>query len=97
MPFLTAATERVRIEVVVLVIASQCGDALKPYVGDPHYDVTQHLFNHSDRLHAQPRQWIRRMAALAELDEARVRAWMLARLVCEGTRVPWYADVARRL
>ena len=69
----------------------------KPHRGDPHYDVTQHLFNNSDRLRSQPRQWIRRMAALADLDGARVRAWMLARLVCEGTRVPWYADVARRL
>jgi streptomycin 6-kinase len=69
----------------------------KPHAGDPHYDVTQHLFNNDQRLDADPMRWIRRMAALCDLDSSRVAAWMFGRLVQESTRRPWYSDVARRI
>lgn len=51
----------------------------KPFVGDPAYDATQHLFNCLERLHADPIGLIRRFADLAELDHERVRLWTFAR------------------
>lgn len=56
----------------------------KPYVGDPHYDVLQHMFNDPDRLRAQPGPFADRMAGLAGLDPHRVRRWLLARCVQEA-------------
>src|SRR5699024_2372502 len=37
----------------------------KPYVGDPHYDVLQHMFNDPDRLRDHPGAFAERMARLA--------------------------------
>ena len=56
----------------------------KPYVGDPTYDVLQHLLNCDERLTADPLGLIRRMADLLELDEARLRLWLFARFVQES-------------
>lgn len=56
----------------------------KPYVGDPHYDVLQHMFNDPDRLRAQPGPFADRMAGLAGLDPHRSRRWLLARCVQEA-------------
>ncbi len=55
----------------------------KPFIGDPAYDVTQHLFNCSDRLKADPRGTVRRFAELLGVDPERARLWTFARLVAE--------------
>lgn len=51
----------------------------KPFVGDPAYDATQHLFNCLDRLQADPEGTIERYAGLLEVDPERVRLWTFAR------------------
>jgi len=55
----------------------------KPFVGDPAYDVTQHLFNCDARMRADPQGTIHRIADLACLDRERVRLWMFARCAAE--------------
>ncbi|HZO57643.1 MAG TPA: aminoglycoside phosphotransferase family protein [Bryobacteraceae bacterium] len=55
----------------------------KPFVGDPAYDATQHLFNCDLRLRADPDGTIRRMADLLCVDHERVRLWMSARAAAE--------------
>ena len=69
----------------------------KPYVGDPCYDVLQHMLNCPDRLAADPVGLAHRMADLAELDRDRVVQWLFARCVQESPEWPGMADVARRL
>lgn len=39
----------------------------KPYVGDPCYDPTQHMFNHDGRLQSDPRRFADRMAGLLDV------------------------------
>lgn len=51
----------------------------KPFIGDPAYDVTQHLFNTERRLLADPDRTIRRVADLLEIDYERVCLWVFAR------------------
>lgn len=65
----------------------------KPYVGDPAYDVGQHMLNCRDRLTADPRALARRMAALAGLDAERVERWLFARVVQESIELPWLRPV----
>jgi streptomycin 6-kinase len=55
----------------------------KPFIGDPAYDATQHLFNCPARLSADPLATIRRLADLAGLDPERVRLWTFARAAAE--------------
>ncbi|MEA2522438.1 MAG: streptomycin 6-kinase, partial [Actinomycetota bacterium] len=55
----------------------------KPFVGDPAYDATQHLFNCS-RLLSDPIPTIRRFADLLELDQERVQLWTFARAAVES-------------
>jgi streptomycin 6-kinase len=55
----------------------------KPFVGDPSYDVTQHLFNCQERLRAEPKGLIYRVADLAQLDHERVRLWAFARTAAD--------------
>jgi streptomycin 6-kinase len=55
----------------------------KPFVGDPAYDATQHLFNCDDRLRSDPYGTIHRIADLLHLDRERVRRWMFARAAAE--------------
>ncbi|MEA2521810.1 MAG: streptomycin 6-kinase [Actinomycetota bacterium] len=55
----------------------------KPFVGDPAYDATQHLFNCS-RLLSDPIPTIRRFADLLELDPERVQLWTFARAAVES-------------
>ncbi|MGO9559399.1 MAG: aminoglycoside phosphotransferase family protein [Acidimicrobiales bacterium] len=63
----------------------------KPYVGDPHYDVLQHLLNCNGSLQADPIGLLTEVADLAGLDAGRVRQWLFARCVQEslGDGVPW--------
>jgi streptomycin 6-kinase len=69
----------------------------KPYVGDPAYDVLQHMLNGEDRLAADPAGLADRMAGLAGLDASRVRLWLFARSVQESAGSPLMRQVARRL
>jgi len=55
----------------------------KPFVGDPAYDATQHLFNCRARLLADPVGTIHRFADLLEVDPVRVRRWTFARAAAE--------------
>ncbi len=55
----------------------------KPFVGDPAYDATQHLFNCEKRLRTDPRGTIDRFADLLAVDAERVRWWMFARAAAE--------------
>jgi streptomycin 6-kinase len=63
----------------------------KPYVGDPHYDVLQHLLNCNASLQADPIRLLTEVADLAGLDAGRVRQWLFARCVEECLRAhsPW--------
>lgn len=69
----------------------------KPYVGDPCYDVLQHMLNCQERLAAEPLGFARRMADLAGLDGDRVVQWLFARCVQESPNWPGMADIAREL
>lgn len=69
----------------------------KPYVGDPHYDLLQHMLNDRDRLRADPGRFADRMADLAGLDRRRTREWLLARCVQEAGVFDGVADAALRL
>jgi streptomycin 6-kinase len=55
----------------------------KPFVGDPAYDATQHLFNCAQRLSADPDATIDHVADLLGIDRERVRLWTFARAVAE--------------
>lgn len=73
----------------------------KPYVGDPAYDVLQHMLNCEDRLTADPGGLCDRMASLAGLDAGRIRQWLFARVVQESvhwsSRAPLMRQVAAGL
>jgi streptomycin 6-kinase len=55
----------------------------KPFVGDPAYDATQHLFNCRVRLHSDPSGTVWRIADLLGVDRERVRLWTFARAAAE--------------
>lgn len=55
----------------------------KPFVGDPAYDATQHLFNCQTRLRSDPDGTIRSFADLLGVDHERVRLWTFARAAAE--------------
>jgi streptomycin 6-kinase len=56
----------------------------KPFVGDPAFDATQHLFNCPERVIARPDETIARFSGLLGVDATRVRSWFFARAVAEG-------------
>lgn len=56
----------------------------KPYIGDPHYDVLQHLLNCDQSLQSDPIGLLTEVADLAGLDAGRVRQWLFARCVQES-------------
>ena len=68
----------------------------KPFVGDPAYDATQHLFNCDARLCSDPDGTIRRFADLLDVDHERVRLWMFARAAAEP-RDDWTDDASMML
>ena len=69
----------------------------KPYVGDPHYDALQHMFNSTVRLRADPMLFVHRMADLLALDAKRLRLWLFARCVQESPGHASLAGVASRI
>jgi streptomycin 6-kinase len=60
----------------------------KPFIGDPAYDLTQHLLNCPASLRADPHGTIRRFADQVGIDQERVRLWMFARAAAEP-RADW--------
>jgi streptomycin 6-kinase len=86
------------------VLRAQCEPWLmidpKPFVGDPAYDATQHLFNCESRLQSDPMALISRMANLCELDAQRVKLWFFARAAAEPRmdwKNSWKLPLARKL
>lgn len=72
----------------------------KPFVGDPAYDVTQHLLNCRPRLSATPKATLDRLAGLVEQNAERVSLWTFARLAveCSQPHAPDQTlELARRL
>jgi streptomycin 6-kinase len=69
----------------------------KPFIGDPAYDATQHLFNTAARLHADPHGTIQRFADLLGVDHRRVRLWMFARAAAEPGNAWKWLPLARML
>ena len=69
----------------------------KPYVGDPAYDVTQHLFNGVFVEQVDVGAVARRMARLLDLDLGRILRWLFARAVEASPYWPGMADLARTL
>jgi streptomycin 6-kinase len=67
----------------------------KPYVGDPTYDVLQHLLNCPGRLKSDPIKLSKRIAHLAGVDPERTRLWLFARCVQESRHWPELAEIAR--
>ena len=63
----------------------------KPFVGDPAYDATQHLFNCRTRLRSDPGGTIGRIADLLGVDGERVQLWTFARAAAEP-RDDWQRD-----
>ena len=72
-----------------------------PYVGDPHFDVIQHVLNCTASLRADPISLLTELADLAGLDPERVKQWLFARCVEESLRettaFPDLSDVLRVL
>jgi streptomycin 6-kinase len=69
----------------------------KPYVGDPAYDLLQHMLNCEDRLAVDPAGRANPMAGLAGFDARRVRQWLFARSVQESIGSPLMRQVASQL
>lgn len=67
----------------------------KPFIGDPAYDATQHLFNCKDRFNADPIASIARFSDLLGVDRERVRLWTFARLAAEPR--DWSLEWAKSL
>lgn len=55
----------------------------KPFIGDPAYDATQHLFNCRARLRSDAQGTINRVADLLGVDRDRLRLWTFARAAAE--------------
>jgi len=72
----------------------------KPFIGDPAYDVVQHLHNCEGRLKADPAGLVKRLADLCEVDEERLRLWTFARAAADP-RPDWsnslWVGIARAL
>jgi len=66
----------------------------KPYIGDPTYDVLQHMLNCTERLAADPAGFADRMADLLDLDAPRLGQWLFARCVLESLDAPELRPVA---
>ena len=69
----------------------------KPYVGDPAYDVTQHIFTGVFIEGAGAGALAARMACLLDLDLNRIQRWLFARAVEASPYWAGMADLARTL
>ena len=66
----------------------------KPYVGDPAFDVTQHLLNCPARLRTDAERTIVAVSNAADVAPERARRWLFARLAAE---LGWDDATARAL
>ncbi len=73
------------------------GHRPKPYLGDPAYDVTQHIFNRVFIENADAGAVASRMARLLDLDLDRIFRWLFARAVEASPYWAGTADLARSL
>jgi streptomycin 6-kinase len=69
----------------------------KPYLGDPCYDLLQHMLNCDRRLASDPAAMAVRLAELAGLDRERVLLWLFARCVVESAGWAEMRAVAARV
>ena len=69
----------------------------KPYIGDPAYDVTQHIFNGVFVEGADAEALAARMAHLLDLDLSRIQLWLFARAVEASPYWAGMADLAQAL
>ena len=72
----------------------------KPFVGDPSYDATQHLFNCHARLRSDPYATIRSFADLLGVSHERLRLWTFARAAAsprEDWKNSFLIEVARAI
>jgi streptomycin 6-kinase len=69
----------------------------KPYVGDPTYDVLQHMLNCEERLLADPEGLVHALADLLDLERQRLLLWLFARCVQQSPDCPQLAAVARHI
>jgi streptomycin 6-kinase len=69
----------------------------KPYIGDPAYDVTQHIFNGVFLEGADAEALASRMARLLDLDLNRILLWLFARAVEASPYWGGMADLAQTL
>jgi streptomycin 6-kinase len=69
----------------------------KPYAGEAAYDLVQHLLNCRERLVADPRGLVARMADLCDVRAGDVAAWTFARAACELEWWPELLPVVREL
>ncbi len=69
----------------------------KPFLGDPAFDVVQHMLNCDERLAIDPLGLVTRMAALLDVDPERVRLWLFARCAQESVTDPAMLELAERI
>jgi streptomycin 6-kinase len=69
----------------------------KPLIGDPAFDVVQHMLNCDQRLARDPGALARRMADLLDLERERVTLWLFARCAQEAIHDSTMRAPARRL
>lgn len=69
----------------------------KPFIGDPAFDVVQHILNCDQRLATDPTGIADRMAALCRVEAERVRLWLFARCTQESVHDLTMRETARRL
>jgi streptomycin 6-kinase len=67
----------------------------KPYVGDPSYDVLQHIINAAARFGRDPALMVNQLSERLHLDAGRVRLWLFARCVVGAADWPELLAVAR--
>ena len=69
----------------------------KPYLGDPSFDVLQHLLNCGVRLHADPHGLVLPMAGPLGLDPDQLLLWLFAHCVQESPDCPALTEVAQQV
>jgi streptomycin 6-kinase len=69
----------------------------KPFFGDITYDALQHHLNCRDRLVADPKALVARMAGLLGLDAKRLLLWLFAYCVVQSVYFPWMLGVAEQI
>jgi hypothetical protein len=80
-----------------VLVAPARDDTAKPHVGDPTYDVTQHIFNGVFIEGLDAGALASRMASLLDLDLDRILLWLFARAVEASPYWLGMADLARTL